>query len=87
MTNGISPKVSVPVISNVALGALLIVLWMLSGSRDLADPLFVAGCSFLGAGGLTFGAGYRAGPGDVVQEIGAGSDEALSDLARDRLGV
>lgn len=60
-TVGVSPKVAVPTSLLALAGAVLCGL-DLAGVIALDDGVWIA---LLAAGGVTFGAGYRAGPGDV----------------------
>lgn len=64
-TVGIADKVKWPAVFNALIGILLLTLWVITNAStgdgyNLTDPLFIAGCGFLGAGGVTLGVGYRA---------------------------
>jgi hypothetical protein len=60
---GFSPKVITPTLILALAGVVLAVLDAL-GVIDVEDELWIA---LLGAGGVTFGAGYAASPGVVVE--------------------
>lgn len=75
MQVGISPKVKIPSSVLFIIGAILAVLGVVSND----DTLTTSGASIVTASGITFGAGYKASPGEVVPLIGEANDDALSE--------
>lgn len=61
-TQGVSPKVTIPVAILAGLGAVCLVASFLLDESTLAE----VGLSLLGASGVVGGAGYAAKPGPVV---------------------
>lgn len=86
MTNGISPKAilafAFPFLATVATVA---ATWIAGGEFDVEQIRIAAGGLILSAIAL-LGA-YVGKPGDVVATVGQGSDDALSDESRSRLGL
>lgn len=75
MQVGISPKVKIPSIILFVIGVILAVVGAVSGE----DSLTTSAITVIGASGITFGAGYKASPGEVVSIVGNASDELLSE--------
>jgi hypothetical protein len=82
MQVGISPKVKIPSIVLLLIGVLLSTLGVVSNEPTLVT----GGVSILGASGIAFGTGYKADPGEVINEIGKASDDFLPDEVLEKLG-
>lgn len=75
ITQGISPKVYVPLLAGIFVGVLLLVLWLVAGQDD--EILLTTALTTLAAA-LTFaGLGFAARPGATVEDVP--SDELLGD--------
>lgn len=78
VTEGPSPKVTIPAVVLAGIGAVLIV----AGLLTKADELVGYGVAILAASGVGAAAGTAAGPGSVVvgaPVVGGGSDDTLPD--------
>lgn len=74
-TQGISPKVYVPLLTGVAVGIALLVVWLAAGQDD--EILLTTALTILGTALTAAGLGYKAPPGSVVEDVP--SDELLGD--------
>lgn len=88
MQIGLSPKVRWPAAILAVAGLAVLGVWLATGSGgDTNDPLFLIGCSLLGAAGVQLPVGYHAPAGEVVTTVGQPSDAALPSDAIDKLGT